>query len=185
MTYMSRLSRSGLSKVYLLLVCGAVFAGVASAVVAPATVRIHYNRTAGDYLGWQLYTWYGALNPSPQWNPAQPPNGTDTFGVFFDVPAITTDTGLNFILHDVTGNLKNCPNDMFFPFPTGFAASGAEIWQLQDDCSIYTSQPPRQVGDVHKAHAHFVTRDTIAWPNADASNTFRLYYSLIGGISSG
>jgi pullulanase len=185
MTYMSRLSRSGLSEVYLLLVCGAVFVGMASAAVAPATVRIHYNRTAGDYLGWQLYTWYGALNPSPQWNPAQPPNGTDTFGVFFDVPAITTDTGLNFILHDVTGNLKNCPNDMFFPFPAGFAASGAEIWQLQDDCTIYTSQPPRQVGDVHKARAHFVTRDTIAWPNADASNTFRLYYSLTGGISSG
>ena len=185
MTYMSRLSRSGLYKVSLLLVCVAAFADVASAAVAPGTVRIHYNRTAADYLGWQLYTWYGALNPSPQWNPAQPPNGTDTFGVFFDVPAITTDTGLNFILHDATGNLKNCPNDMFFPFPTGFAASGAEIWQLQDDCSIYTSQPPHQVGDVHKARAHFVTRNTIAWPNADASNTFRLYYSLTGGISSG
>jgi len=78
-------------------------------------------------------------------------NGTDTFGIFFDVPAITTDTGLNFILHDVTGNNKNCPNDMFFPFPTGFAANGAEIWQLQDDCTIYTSQPPHQVGNVHNA----------------------------------
>jgi pullulanase-type alpha-1,6-glucosidase len=185
MTYMSGLVRSGLSKAYVLLVCGLVFAGMASAAVAPATVRIHYNRTAGDYTGWQLYTWYGALNPSPQWNPAQPPDGTDTFGEFFDVPAITTDSGLNFILHDATGNVKNCPNDMYFPFPSGFAASGAEIWQLQDDCTIYTSQPARKVGDVHKARAHFVTRDTIAWPNADPSNTFRLYFSLTGGISSG
>jgi len=185
MTYTSRLNRAVFSKFYLPLVGMIVFAGVAIAAVNPATVRIHYNRTAADYSGWQLYTWYGALNPSPQWNPAQPPDGTDTFGVFFDVPAITTDTGLNFILHDVTGNIKNCPNDMFFPFPTGFAANGAEIWQLQDDCTIYTSQPPRQVGDVHKAHAHFVTRDTIAWPNADPSNTFLLYYSLTGGISSG
>src|SRR6478609_4545256 len=103
MTNMAGLIRSGLSRVYVLFVCGFVLAGVASAAVAPATVRIHYNRTAGDYSGWQLYTWYGALNPSPQWNPAQPPDGTDTFGVFFDVPAITTDTGLNFILHDGTG----------------------------------------------------------------------------------
>jgi pullulanase/glycogen debranching enzyme len=185
MTYTSRLKRAALSKFSLLLVGVAVLAGLATAAVNPATVRIHYNRTAGDYSGWQLYTWYGAMNPSPQWNPAQPPDGTDTFGVFFDVPAITTDTGLNFILHDVTGNIKNCPNDMFFPFPAGFAANGAEIWQLQDDCAIYTSEPPRQVGDVHKAHAHFVTRDTIAWPNADPSNAFRLYYSLTGGISSG
>ena len=185
MTCVSRLSRSRASSVSVLLVCVAVITAVAAAVVAPATVRIHYNRTAGDYTGWQLYTWYGALNPSPQWNPAQPPTGSDTFGVYYDVPANTADTGLNFILHDVTGNIKNCPTDMFFPFPAGFAASGAEIWQLQDDCTIYTSQPPRKVGDVHKAKAHFVTRDTIAWPNADASNTFRLYYSLNGGISSG
>jgi len=74
---------------------------------------------------------------------------------------------------------------MFFPFPTGFAANGAEIWQLQDDCTIYTSQPPHQVGNVHNAHAHFVTRDTIAWPNADSTNAFRLFYSQTGGISSG
>ena len=43
-------------------------AAVAPAAVAPATVRIHYSRSASDYAGWQLYTWYGALNPSPQWN---------------------------------------------------------------------------------------------------------------------
>jgi len=182
MASISRLSRSGLSKVCLLLV---FIIGLASAAVAPATVRIHYNRSASDYAGWQLYTWYGALNPSPQWNPAQAPTGSDSFGIYFDVPSIPTDTGLNFILHDATGNIKNCPNDMFFPFPAGFAANGAEIWQLQDDCTIYTTQPPRKVGDVTKAHAHFVTRDTIAWPNADATNTFRLYHSATGGITSG
>jgi len=189
MTYTSQRSRPAFFNTCFLLTWVAAFVsvagGVASPAVAPATVRIHYSRSAGDYAGWQLYTWYGALNPSPQWNPAQPPNGTDTFGIFFDVPAITTDTGLNFILHDVTGNNKNCPNDMFFPFPTGFAANGAEIWQLQDDCTIYTSQPPHQVGNVHNAHAHFVTRDTIAWPNADSTNAFRLFYSQTGGISSG
>src|SRR5437868_13293837 len=120
---------------YVLALLLSVTAATGFAQTAP-TVRIHYHRTAGDYSGWQLYTWYGALNPSPQWNPAQPPDGADTFGDFFDVPSITTDAGLNFILHDVTGNIKNCPNDMFFPFPTAFAASGAEIWQLQDDCTI-------------------------------------------------
>ena len=50
MSHMSRLSHSGLTKVYLLLVCVAAFAGGASAAVAPATVRIHYNRTAATTL---------------------------------------------------------------------------------------------------------------------------------------
>ena len=87
MASISRLSRSGLSKVCLLLVS---IIGLASAAVAPATVRIHYNRSASDYAGWQLYTWYGALNPSPQWNPAQAPTGSDSFGIYFDVPSIPT-----------------------------------------------------------------------------------------------
>src|SRR5947207_10176498 len=158
MTYPSGLIRSGLSKIYVVLVCGFVFAGVASAAVAPATVRIHYNRTAGDYSGWQLYTWYGALNPSPQWNPAQPPTAPDGFGVYYDVAVNTADTGLNFILHDASGNNKNCPNDMFFPFPPGIkngTQNLAEIWQLQDDCTIYTSVPAFKVGDVNKAKAHW------------------------------
>src|SRR5258707_430905 len=105
MTYASRLNRPAWAKFYPLSVGWTAFAVMTSAAVNPATVRIHYNRTAADYSGWQLYTWYGALNPSPQWNPAQPPDGADTFGVFFDVPAITIDTGLNFILHDVTVNI--------------------------------------------------------------------------------
>jgi pullulanase len=180
-----RLGRELWLNFLVLLACLGLFAGLATAAVAPATVRIHYNRTTADYAGWQLYTWYGALNPSPSWNPAQPPNGTDTFGELFDVPVNTADSGLNFILHDASGNNKNCPSDMYFPFPATVAASGAEIWQLQDDCTIYTSQPPRRVGDVGKARAHFVARDAIAWPGADPGNSFRLYYSSVGGITSG
>jgi pullulanase len=88
-------------------------------------------------------------------------------------------TFLNFIL--TNGSTKNCPNDMQFDFPRGV---GGEIWQLQGDCGIYTAIPPFKVGDVNKAKAYFVSRDTIAWPQSDAGNAYRLYYSLNGGISS-
>ncbi|TMB24530.1 MAG: hypothetical protein E6J65_12465, partial [Deltaproteobacteria bacterium] len=83
--------------------------GLANAAAPAGDVRIHYHRDASDYAGWQLYTWYGALNPSPQWNPAQPFTGTDSFGVYYDVAINTAATGLNFILHDASGNNKNCP----------------------------------------------------------------------------
>jgi pullulanase len=166
-------------------------AGIASAwvapvaaQVAPSTARIHYHRPAADYAGWQLYTWYGALNPSPQWNPAQPPSGSDAFGVYYDVALITADSGLNFILHDASGNNKNCPNDMFAPFPANVAAQGLEIWQLQNDCTIYTTIPVIKVGDVGRARAQWLTPSTLAWPGADPVDTYRLYYAADGGIDT-
>src|SRR5437763_612216 len=119
---------------YVLALLLSVTAAAGFAPTAP-TVRIHYHRDVPDYTGWQLYTWYGALNPSPQWNPAQPPTAPDGFGVYYDVAVNTADTGLNFILHDASGNNKNCPNDMFFPFPPGIKTGTqnlAEIWQLVD-----------------------------------------------------
>jgi hypothetical protein len=33
-----------------------------------------------------------------------------------------------------------------------------------------------------QAKAHWVNRDTIAWPGADPGGSYRLYYSLLGGI---
>jgi pullulanase len=156
----------------------------ASAWAAPGVARIHYHRNGGDYAGWQLYTWYGALNPSPQWNPAQPPSGTDAFGVYYDVALKTSDSGLNFILHDATGTIKNCPDDRYVPFPPNVASAGVEIWQLQDDCTIYNSPPAFSVGDVKQARAHFLDRQTIAWPGAQASHSYRLYAAPGGGITA-
>jgi pullulanase len=151
---------------------------------APATVRIHYNRADGQAATWQLYTWYGALNPSPQWVPAQAPNGSDAFGVYYDVPIKLTDAGLNFILHNADGSQKNCNDDRYFPFPADIATAGADIWALQDDCTIYTAQPVIKVGDVTRAKAHFVTRDTIAWPGGLATSTYALYAATAGGITT-
>jgi pullulanase len=159
--------------------------GQVALAVAPATVRIHYNRADGQAATWQLYTWYGALNPSPTYVPAQSPNGNDAFGVYYDVPIKTTDSGLNFILHDANGNQKNCNDDRYFPFPADIATAGADIWALQDDCTIYTTQPAIKVGDVTRAKAHFVTRDTVAFPGGNTGSTYALHYAANGGITSG
>jgi pullulanase/glycogen debranching enzyme len=48
-----------------------------------------------------------------------------------------------------------------------------------------STAPPSAVGDVVKAKAHFVSRETIAWPGAGAGNDFRLYYSSNGALTSG
>ena len=157
--------------------------GFAYAAAPAGDVRIHYHRDAGDYAGWAVYTWNGAATPSPDWNQPQGSNGTDGFGVYYDVAVIPTAPGLNFILRDAPGNNKNCPNDMFFPFPPTIA-NGAEIWQLQDDCTIYTSVPAFKIGNVNQARAYWLLPDTIALPGADAANMYRLYYAAEGGITS-
>jgi hypothetical protein len=48
--------------------------------LAPNTVRIHYHRTNGDYDGWSIYTFTGALHPTAQFSNPDPPTGTDDFG---------------------------------------------------------------------------------------------------------
>jgi pullulanase len=39
-----------------------------------------------------------------------------------------------------------------------------------------------RVGDLRKARAHWVSRDTIAWPGAEADKSYRLYHAPNGGI---
>jgi len=142
-----------------------------------SSARIHYNRIAGDYAGWVIYTWNGALNPSPSYPGNQGPSGTDAFGVFYDVPLVAGAPLLNFIL--TNGASKNCPNDM-----TLNLASGNEIWQLQDDCTVYFSPPALKVGDVTKARAHWLLADAIAWPGADPADSYRLFFAADGGITT-
>ncbi|MFO1272248.1 MAG: pullulanase-type alpha-1,6-glucosidase [Rubrivivax sp.] len=147
---------------------------------APPTgpyARIHYNRSAGDYGGWVIYTWTGALNPSPSYPGNTAPSGSDPFGVYYDVLLQANATLLNFIL--TNGGSKNCSSDMALDL-----SRATEIWQLQDDCTIYTAKPTIPVGNVALAKAHFLDRQTIAWPGAASGNTYQLYYAPNGGIAT-
>jgi pullulanase len=153
----------------------------AQSMLPPNTARIHYHRVNGDYAGWAIYDWTGAKNPSPSWQqPGNPQTGTDDFGVYWDIALADGATQLFFIVRNADGSVKNCPNNMVLTFAT----EGLEIWLLQDDCMIYSQKPDlNRVGNVQKAKAYWVNRDTIGWFGAEASDTYRLYYSPAGGIT--
>jgi pullulanase-type alpha-1,6-glucosidase len=161
-----------------LLVAAWVVPTPARAQVPANTARIHYHRIAGDYAGWVIYTWTGALNPSPSYPGTQGPSASDAFGAYYDVALQPAATLLNFIL--TNGASKNCASDMAL----NLAVQGYEIWQLQDDCTIYTAPPAFKIGDTRKARAHWLTASTIAWPGADPADSYRLYYSATGGITT-
>lgn len=52
-------------------------------------------------------------------------------------------------------------------------------------CLAVVSGPAGAAGGLDKAAAHFISRNTIAWPGVDAGNRFRLYFSSSGELTSG
>ncbi|PPK66381.1 alpha-amylase family glycosyl hydrolase [Actinokineospora auranticolor] len=83
---------------------------------------IHYSRPDGAYAGWTLYHWAGSLEPSPSWQESRPPDGVDTFGVYWSVPLTQGAGGLSHIIH--RGDEKDPGNDQFLDVN----AVGHEVW---------------------------------------------------------
>ncbi|RCU50005.1 EAL domain-containing protein [Corallincola holothuriorum] len=101
------------------------------------TVRIHYHRDAGDYEGWGLHLWGDdlALTHVVSWRFPMLISGRDDFGVYYDVPVIDKAKGFGFIIH--RGKEKNVKQDMVL----NVARDGFEVWQLQGDPRLYSSDP--------------------------------------------
>ena len=98
------------------------------------SMRVHYHRTNGDYTGVMIHT-YGAAN-SPVWNQGFVPDGTDSFGVYFDVQLNATTGVVGYILHIGDDKDDNAVDQAWTLQP-----GANEIWRIQDDLTTYTSDP--------------------------------------------
>lgn len=107
------------------------------AAPAPHTVRLHYQRSAGDYDGWGLHVWgeFLDLGREVTWDKPLLPKGRDGFGIYFDIPVKPGASHIYFILHQE--NIKNFSRDIKWQI----TSQGTEIWQLEDDGTIYRSPP--------------------------------------------
>jgi hypothetical protein len=101
------------------------------------TVRLHYQRSAGDYDGWGLHVWgeFLDLGREVSWDKPLLPKGRDGFGIYFDIPVKPGASHVYFILHQE--NIKNFSKDIKWVM----VSHGPEIWQLEDDGTIYSSVP--------------------------------------------
>ena len=89
--------------------------------------------------------------------------GQDEFGIYWGVPIRPDAERLGFIVHK--GDEKDSGPDMFLDL-----TQGTEAWVISGDLLVYTEQPDpsaRPAGDLNKRRAHWVTRNTIAYPAAD------------------
>ena len=156
-----------------------------AAPFAPNTVRVHFRRVQNDTAGWGVYSWDGPANPSAAWITDRFMfTQTDAFGGWVDIPLAAGKTALWFLVTDGNGS-KNCGADQGAPLPSDVASKGHEIWLLEGDCSVYTAPPALSYGNLANASAHWLAAQTLAWPGAPSSGSYKLFYAANGGLGSG
>ena len=106
-------------------------------------IRIHYKRTAGDYTGWNVWTW-GDIDGAGYTSDMRLFTGKDDFGAIATFPVKSAGAGIGFLFRstddwatavkdEAAGNGDRAAN------LTG--ATLTEIWMLQGDATVYTTNP--------------------------------------------
>lgn len=100
----------------------------------PGQIRIHYQRSDGNYKDFGLWLWDEVQKPSSDWpTGAAPFTGQDAFGAFADIDLLENAAQIGFIvINRVTGE-KEAGNK------TMKTGSISEIWIKEGDDNIYNS----------------------------------------------
>jgi len=114
------------------------------------SLRVHWHRTGGDYTGAMIHTWGAAA--SPVWNEGFAPDGSDAFGVYFDVPLAQTTGAVGYILH--VGDTKDDGGaDQSYTLQPG----ANEIWRVEGDLTTYTANPSGAAPpDIDTVRVHYL-----------------------------
>ncbi|WP_104991150.1 pullulanase-type alpha-1,6-glucosidase [Deinococcus sp. NW-56] len=125
--------------------------------VPAGSARVNYYRPDGNYAGWGLHVWEGAKTPT-EWAKPLPQTGTNSFGVYWDVPMKDGWQKLNFIVHK--GDEKDPGPDQSLA-----QTAGNQAWVVSGKPEVYTTRPDtsvRTVGDLTKQQAIMVGADLVA-----------------------
>jgi pullulanase len=152
---------------------------------AAGTIRMHYHRLQHDEAQWGVYAWEGPSKPSAAWITDRFLfTSTDSFGGYVDIAVDTSKSAIKFLVTDGSGN-KNCSADQSASFAQDIATKGQQVWMLEGDCTVYSSQPQVSYGNLNNASAYWLSGTTLAWPGAAASGSYKLVYASNGGLGSG
>ncbi|MFM7029643.1 MAG: type I pullulanase, partial [Micrococcales bacterium] len=122
----------------IILVTGSFGIAAPSHAAADHSVTIHYHRFAGDYTGWDIWSW-----PKGKAGKAYTFGGTpDSFGQVANYTVTGSGTGdVGFIIRfgGDKWTAKDVGADRYISQWDG--NNNAEIWLVEGDATIYTSQP--------------------------------------------
>ncbi|MCC6458018.1 MAG: pullulanase-type alpha-1,6-glucosidase [Caldilineaceae bacterium] len=103
-----------------------------SQAAAQGYVNIHYHRDDGNYTDWGLHLWGDGISEDvvTEWASPRPPDGSDAYGIFWQVPIEDATLPLNFIIHK--GDEKDPgPDQSLIPQET------AAVWIQSGNETIY------------------------------------------------
>ena len=154
----------------------------ARALAAPpeGVARIHYHRPKGDYSGWGLHAWEDTLLKI-EWTSPLATTARDDWGVYWDVPLQDDAKKLGFIVHK--GDQKDPGADQFLDL-----ATTREVWVVSGRNEIEQAPPDVSAlaaGDLTRARAHWLDRDTFVWPGMAAAAEVRLHASADASLELG
>jgi pullulanase-type alpha-1,6-glucosidase len=157
--------------------------------VPAGTLRVHYQRSAGDYSGWGVYAWSGPVTPSSGWPGAPRFEFTQTsgFGRYVDIPVNPSVGRMDFLLNRPTSASdaeKDQDCDRVALFAPDIATAGQQIWLKQGDCTTYTSAEAASGLNIGNARAMWLSTSRLVWPGLPAGGTLRLYHAAQGGITA-
>ena len=118
------------------------------------SLTIHYHRTAGDYAGWNLWTWNDVVTPD-----GKNFTGDDTFGkvAVMDVKADGTTVGFLFRSTDNWDTAVKDGGDRSVALnPFG----NTEVWFLEGDATVYDYNP---LGRAIRIHYKRTAGDYAGW----------------------
>ncbi len=138
----------------------------------PANVKltVHYQRTAADYSGWELWLWRNMINGTDtDVNKAGVKfTGDDSFGkyVTLDISNMDKYDNIGIIVRKGEWLAKDIDIDRFI---TKFNSDGtSEVWLRQGDTTIYYSQPSSSVQNPNSAKDNAATEQDAAQAAQDS-----------------
>lgn len=166
-------------------------APVVADAVKPGYVRVYLWRKDNVYNGWGVYAFFGPKTPSTGW-PGTPRflfDKPSSFGAYADVEIDPAQGHMDFLINQPTADgkdaIKNCGSDMRVAFTADIASKGQQVWVKDGDCTVYASEPVRSNANLVTAKAYWLSADTLVWPGALASASYKLYASSVAGMSVG
>ncbi|MEQ6389057.1 pullulanase [Bacillaceae bacterium S4-13-58] len=114
-------------------------------------LRIHYNRTDGNYENYGVWLWHDVASPSTNW-----PTGAtifekfDSYGAYIDVPLAEGAENIGFLVMDVTlGDAGKDGGDKSF---TITSPEMNEIWIKQGSDEVFKYEPVDLPGNTVRIH---------------------------------
>ena len=118
----------------LVMFVGLLCAALPTQAAPQGILRIHFANPEGSLDGWGLHIWGDGLQLPRKvaWNSPWPASGSDSFGIYFDIPVSADAGSIGFVVH--RGEEKGLRKDLYT------SGNAGDVWHIKGDSRLYGSR---------------------------------------------